>query len=306
MEVGFGDRVGLIEIDDGLARQRVVHRCRGSCGASRRARRARTAWFWRRFGLCLAAARRTCRFLDDDALVGDLTAHSLGRLADLVVIDLGLERFPATRDVLGLLPATAHVQKGGKQHGGHADTDQQHRALQPTENLRNERRTCGRADRCRDGRRLWRGLFGSGGGRRSLGRRSLVSEQRLLDIDARSGRRLRARRRRGRRLVGRLPLQIGKLLVAQVDQAPAFFDVRVARDGTRCGRGRSCRRGSSGCGCDGRGSARRRLRRGRRLGRRQETQRSLLLRAIQPLIAVALHFRIGDRGAEILEVRGFG
>ncbi len=79
VEIGFGDRIGLVEIDDGLARQRIVERRRGRPrralsgrrrrGAAPRAPRPPRA---RRLRPALVA------FFDDDAALGHLATQPRG------------------------------------------------------------------------------------------------------------------------------------------------------------------------------------------------------------------------------------
>ena len=79
----------------------------GGRGGGRRAlgaRRPRRGSPCRRRGLRLGLLRPLRPLLfDDDRLLGHLPAHARRRFAHLVVVDLGLERLPTSRDVLGLL-----------------------------------------------------------------------------------------------------------------------------------------------------------------------------------------------------------
>jgi hypothetical protein len=123
VEVGFGNGIGLVEVDDGLTRQRLVGRGRRrtfglrharGCSATRRLLRLRLSAA-RAFGLLL---------LDDNRFLGRLATHSGRRLTNLFLGDFGLERFPAARDVRGLfLAPAAHVPQCSQQQRCDAEPD---------------------------------------------------------------------------------------------------------------------------------------------------------------------------------------
>ena len=157
--------------------------------------------------------------LDDDRLLGHLTAHALRRVASrLIVVDLRFERFPTARDVLGLLTPAAHEPERRQQQRRDAQADPQQRRREPADRLRHQRRLGG-AGVARDRR----GRGDRSGGLLGLGSRlGFVGEQWLrLELDA-GIRDLRLGRRAPRPSAAAAVLQVLQLGFADLEQAALF------------------------------------------------------------------------------------